>query len=101
MWLTTLLVLCGVRAYVASSRLMPRIPPFFDLERHITISSRPRTTWAWLGHMSRAPWTMDAVADQQIRARFWVKSEVDGQASVHSVEGGDELDALPSGTGTR
>jgi hypothetical protein len=38
--------LCGVRADVASSRLMPWIPPSFDRKRHITLSSRPRTTWA-------------------------------------------------------
>ena len=92
--------LCGVRADVASSRLMPWIPPSFDLERHITISSRPRTTWAWLGHVSPATMTMDAGADPQIQAGFSVKSGVEGQASVHSVKG-DELGALPSGPGTR
>jgi len=28
--------------------------PFFDLERHITISSPPRSAWAWPGHVSPA-----------------------------------------------
>jgi hypothetical protein len=45
--------------------------------------------------------TMDAGADPQIQADFSVKSGVDGQASIHSVKGGDELGALPSGTGTQ
>ena len=80
---------------------MPWIPPSFDLERHITISLPHRTAWAWLGPVSPAMMTMDAGADPQIRAGFSVKSGVDGQASVHFVEEGDELGSLPSGTGTR
>ena len=46
--------LCGVRASVASSQMMPRIPSFLDRERHITISSQPRTALALPGHGSLA-----------------------------------------------
>ena len=38
---------------------MPTIQPFLDLERHITISSRPRTAQASPGHgsLAMATWT--------------------------------------------
>ena len=43
----------------ASCRLRPKIPPFLDLERHITISSQPRTAQASPEHGSQAmaAWT--------------------------------------------
>src|SRR5262245_15138943 len=43
MWSTTLVFFRGQASYVASSLSRPRIQPFLDPERHITISSETRT----------------------------------------------------------
>jgi hypothetical protein len=61
-----ILFLCGVPAYVASGRLISRIEPSLNLERHITISSPPRIAQAGLRHVPPAMTNVDAEDDQEM-----------------------------------
>ena len=80
---------------------MPRIQPFLDLERHITISSQTQNARVRPGHVSLATTNVDAGADRQIQASSRAYPGVDCPVSGNSVEAGVELGPLLSDTETR
>jgi hypothetical protein len=51
---------------------MPRIQPFVDPERHITISSRTRSARACTAHVFPETTNIGAEFDRQIKASSWV-----------------------------
>src|SRR5271157_5958781 len=67
---------------------MPRIQPFLDLERHITISSQTRSAWAWPRHVAlrRRTWTRESIDKSQPNRGPTLG--VDGSARGHFVKGG-------------
>ena len=69
-------LLCGAIAYVASSRVTPRIQPFQDLERHITFPSHSRTARAWLGHASLATTNVYLEVDLEMKAKALETCEI-------------------------
>src|SRR3974377_802341 len=74
-------LLCGAIAYVASSRVTPRIQPFQDLERHITFPSHSRTARACLGVVSLATTNVYLEVGLEMKAKALANCENDGQAS--------------------
>ena len=66
---------------MASRRLILRIQPLVDSERHITISSQTRSARAWLGHVSLATTNVYAEVDLEMKAKALANCEVDGKTS--------------------
>src|SRR2546423_14917650 len=80
---------------------MPRIQPFLDIERHITISSRARSARARPGHVSPATTNVFAEVDPEGEADSLAKCGVDCQASGEPLREDAGVDGRRSGSVTR